>query len=86
MKVIVLAGAIAASTAFGAYAAGAQLSQAECDTLWRFTSNERIAVFSLARLLCNFSHSLGPFAKPWTSGGARSADAQFRVLVCRVPF
>jgi hypothetical protein len=34
MKVIVLAGAIAASTAFGAYAAGAQLSQAECDTLW----------------------------------------------------
>ena len=34
MKVILLAGAIAASTAFGAYAAGAQLSQAECDTLW----------------------------------------------------
>ena len=34
MKVILLAGAIAVSTAFGAYAAGAQLSQAECDTLW----------------------------------------------------
>src|SRR2546427_12197597 len=34
MKVILLAGAIAASTAFGAYAAGTQLSQAECDTLW----------------------------------------------------
>jgi hypothetical protein len=34
MKVILLAGAFAASTAFGAYAAGTQLSQAECDTLW----------------------------------------------------
>ncbi len=34
MKVILLAAAFAASTAFGAYAAGAQLSQAECDTLW----------------------------------------------------
>jgi hypothetical protein len=34
MKVILLAGAIVASTAFGAYAAGTQLSQAECDTLW----------------------------------------------------
>jgi hypothetical protein len=34
MKVILLAGAIAASTAFGAYAAGTKLSQAECDTLW----------------------------------------------------
>ena len=29
-----LAGAIAASTAFGAYAAGTQLSRAGCDTLW----------------------------------------------------
>jgi hypothetical protein len=35
MKVILLAGAIVASTAFGAYAAaGTQLSQAECDSLW----------------------------------------------------
>jgi hypothetical protein len=35
MKVILLAGAFAASTAFGAYAAaGTQLSQAECDSLW----------------------------------------------------
>src|SRR6202790_4684356 len=34
MKVILLAGAIVASTAFGAYAAGTQLSQAEGDTLW----------------------------------------------------
>jgi hypothetical protein len=34
MKVILLAGAIVASTAFGAFAAGPQLSQAECDTLW----------------------------------------------------
>ena len=34
MKVILLVGAFAASTAFGAYAAGAQLSQAECDSLW----------------------------------------------------
>ena len=34
MKAILLAGAFAASTAFGAYAAGTQLSQAECDSLW----------------------------------------------------
>ncbi len=34
MKVILLAAAMATSTAFGVYAAGAQLSQAECDTLW----------------------------------------------------
>jgi Ca2+-binding EF-hand superfamily protein len=36
MKVILLAVALAASTAFGAYAAaaGTQLSQAECDSLW----------------------------------------------------
>ena len=34
MKVILLAGAFAASTAFDAYAAGTQLSQAECDSLW----------------------------------------------------
>ena len=35
MKVILLAGAFAVSTAFGAYAAaGTQLSQAECDSLW----------------------------------------------------
>jgi hypothetical protein len=34
MKVIVLAATFAASTAFGAYAAGTQLSQAECDSLW----------------------------------------------------
>ena len=36
MKAILLAGTIVASTAFafGAYAAGAQLSQAECDSLW----------------------------------------------------
>jgi hypothetical protein len=34
MKLILLAGAIAASTAFSAYAAGTQLSQAECDSLW----------------------------------------------------
>jgi hypothetical protein len=34
MKVILLAGAIVTSTASGAYAAGTQLSQAECDTLW----------------------------------------------------
>ena len=34
MKAILLAGAFAASTAFGAYAAGTQLSQAECDNLW----------------------------------------------------
>ena len=35
MKVILLAAAIAASTAFGAYAAGTQLSQAECDSIWK---------------------------------------------------
>ena len=34
MKVILLAGAFAASTAFDAYAAGTQLSQVECDSLW----------------------------------------------------
>ena len=34
MKAILLAGAFAASTTFGAYAAGTQLSQAECDSLW----------------------------------------------------
>ncbi len=35
MKVILLAGAIAASTGFSAYAAGTQLSQAECNSLWK---------------------------------------------------
>jgi len=34
MKVILLSAAFAASTAFGAYAAETQLSQAECDSLW----------------------------------------------------
>jgi hypothetical protein len=34
MKFIFLAGIFAASTAFGAHAAGMQLTQAECDTLW----------------------------------------------------
>jgi hypothetical protein len=34
MKVIFLAGIVAASTAFGAHAAGTKLTQAECDTLW----------------------------------------------------
>jgi hypothetical protein len=39
MKVILVAGAFAASTAFGAYAAaGTQLSQAECDSLWNLAN------------------------------------------------
>ena len=33
MKFIFLAGVFAASTAFGAHAAGTKLTQAECDTL-----------------------------------------------------
>jgi len=34
MKVILLAGVFAASTAFGAQAAGTKLTQAECDMFW----------------------------------------------------
>jgi hypothetical protein len=34
MKMILLAGAFAASTALSAHAAGTQLSQAECESLW----------------------------------------------------
>ena len=49
MKVILLAGALAASTAFGAHAAGAQLSQAECDTLWNQANPSGAATITQAQ-------------------------------------
>jgi len=49
MKVILLAGALAASTAFGAHAAGTQLSQAECDTLWNQANPSGAATITQAQ-------------------------------------
>ncbi len=49
MKVILLAGVFAASTAFGAHAAGTILSQAECDTLWNQANPSGAATITQAQ-------------------------------------
>ena len=49
MKVIFLAGIFAASTAFGAHAAGTKLTQAECDTLWNQANPSGAATITQAQ-------------------------------------
>ena len=49
MKVILLAGVFAASTAFGAHAAGTKLTQAECDTLWNQANPSGAATITQAQ-------------------------------------